>query len=1012
MTDFEAHKRPALVPLRRASGPVANLDRSISIHIAERGNGVPKSINIATSTASNHHRGSTTGINQTASTLVRSVSTDAPASSDSSRPQSMRSESGSVETTAFGVETASTASPLITPGDDHPLYDPMLAATRRSLTAMPSVFDTTSKDSAGDKENNQELTDSVTFNAATENNDAMGERVKLEQKVGVIKREHSAGGNPATKATRNGIMPSAWQQDPVSTAISWTASFPITPALPSTSASAATTSAESARVARIAQREGQTGYFTEEHRPHSMEEGKKISMKDERTSFAPAHTSTLLPREGGFPHNFPEVHPQSHEQQQQYQLSNQLQQRSFVQQFPTLQQQQYFHPSPYYHPSIDTRSPELYPTVSHRNSMPANNAMNPMESNDFDAFRTTPDPYAPMYGLPPPPIASSSTSRSPIYHHHAHQSTDSSTYTYPPHAFPPPQQIMSSNMTGLPGHAIMVPRSNTMGSRPVGHQAPHTSTTAPTSSNLMMMQGVPHYPQSPSLVSVASPALHHPSSRSESHHPSMDGFHFPAGAPYGLATNQQWASSPTQSVGHGFVMHGQSPSWSSSLDSRSMGGHQRVFSSGAQMYRVNDSMNFLPGSMSPPSSLYRSANAGGMVLHSRSPSSFSQFSQQRTTPPAQAETIVRSPLLEEFRSRHNKSRQFGLSDIRGAVVEFSSDQHGSRFTQEKLDAATEEEVKLVFDELLPSSLVLMTDVFGNYVIQKLFEHGTPEMRAELVHQMQGHVLSLSLGTYGCRVVQKALDYSALKEQIKIADELKMDILSCVRDQNANHVVQKLLERVSPTNLIEFIPQAFRHKVFSLAAHCYSCRVLQRIFEFCDESHRRPLMDELLHDAERLMHDQYGNYVIQWALQNASKPDKEVIIQVAKGQVLRLSKHKFASNVIEQVIRAASQEERYSFIEEIMVPIEEENLPHGNSNEPTIGAVMMMRDQYGNYVLQRFLELSEGQQKIRLTSYIKPALNNMKRFSSGYSKHLSAIERLLDASVARNNAGTTTSDLPT
>lgn len=48
----------------------------------------------------------------------------------------------------------------------------------------------------------------------------------------------------------------------------------------------------------------------------------------------------------------------------------------------------------------------------------------------------------------------------------------------------------------------------------------------------------------------------------------------------------------------------------------------------------------------------------------------------------------------------------------------------------------------------------MTDVFGNYVIQKLFEHGNQAQKAVLAKQMEGHILSLSLQMYGCRVVQK------------------------------------------------------------------------------------------------------------------------------------------------------------------------------------------------------------------------------------------------------------------
>jgi len=48
----------------------------------------------------------------------------------------------------------------------------------------------------------------------------------------------------------------------------------------------------------------------------------------------------------------------------------------------------------------------------------------------------------------------------------------------------------------------------------------------------------------------------------------------------------------------------------------------------------------------------------------------------------------------------------------------------------------------------------MTDVFGNYVIQKFFEHGNQIQKQILAKQMEGHVLSLSLQMYGCRVVQK------------------------------------------------------------------------------------------------------------------------------------------------------------------------------------------------------------------------------------------------------------------
>lgn len=52
----------------------------------------------------------------------------------------------------------------------------------------------------------------------------------------------------------------------------------------------------------------------------------------------------------------------------------------------------------------------------------------------------------------------------------------------------------------------------------------------------------------------------------------------------------------------------------------------------------------------------------------------------------------------------------------------SADQYGSRFIQQKLETATAEEKNMVYQEIMPQALALMTDVFGNYVIQKVTQY--------------------------------------------------------------------------------------------------------------------------------------------------------------------------------------------------------------------------------------------------------------------------------------------------
>ncbi|EIM90053.1 ARM repeat-containing protein [Stereum hirsutum FP-91666 SS1] len=337
---------------------------------------------------------------------------------------------------------------------------------------------------------------------------------------------------------------------------------------------------------------------------------------------------------------------------------------------------------------------------------------------------------------------------------------------------------------------------------------------------------------------------------------------------------------------------------------------------------------------------------------------------------------LRSPLLDEFRA--NKARKWELRDIQGHVVEFSGDQHGSRFIQQKLESASSEEKQFVFDEIVPSNaLALIQDVFGNYVIQKLFEHGTQVQKTVLATSMETHILSLSLQMYGCRVVQKAVEYILPEQQSIFVKELEPHVLRCVKDANGNHVIQKLIERVAPERL-GFVP-SFQGHVWELSTHPYGCRVLQRCFEHLAEDQTRPLLEELHKHTRNLMQDQFGNYVIQYVLEHGKPQDRNLIINQLRGQMMAMSRHKFASNVCEKALVTADSASRRQLIDEIMVPRHDGASP----------IITMMKDQYANYVLQRAMVVAEGDQRDELLSKVRPQLNSMRRYSTAYSKHLTS-----------------------
>jgi mRNA-binding protein PUF3 len=344
----------------------------------------------------------------------------------------------------------------------------------------------------------------------------------------------------------------------------------------------------------------------------------------------------------------------------------------------------------------------------------------------------------------------------------------------------------------------------------------------------------------------------------------------------------------------------------------------------------------------------------------------------------------RSALLEEYRGSTKHNKKFELKDIYGHIVEFSGDQHGSRFIQSKLGIANSDEKERVFDELRPNAIQLMKDVFGNYVVQKLFEHGSQVQKKFLADMMRGRVVELSVQSYACRVVQKALEHILVEQQAELVKELQPEIIRVIKCSNGNHVVQKIIELV-PREHFDFIMDAMRGQIATLSAHQYGCRVIQRMLEHGTEADKADIMAELHPSLQILITDQYGNYVAQHVLTNGKAEDRARLIQLVLGQLENLSKHKFASNVVEKCIVHGSPEQRRSIRTQLTAA----------GSDGTSPLPLMMRDQYANYVIQKLLVMLPEDERDMLKEEIKPHLDILRKANA--SRQLTALEKLLASS---------------
>jgi len=330
-----------------------------------------------------------------------------------------------------------------------------------------------------------------------------------------------------------------------------------------------------------------------------------------------------------------------------------------------------------------------------------------------------------------------------------------------------------------------------------------------------------------------------------------------------------------------------------------------------------------------------------------------------------------SPLLEEFRT--NKSRQWTVPQIEGHVVEFCQDQNGSRFIQQRLELGDRLEQDVVVREILPSIRRLRNDVFGNYVVQKLLDFGSPQVRASIRDTLEGEMLQLSLQMYGCRVVQKALESLEEDDLSRLLAEFHHNVLSCIHDQNGNHVIQKCIEVFNSRakaaearrdfesaqrarEQIDFVINDVLVNATTLSCHPFGCRVLQRILEHCDETRKTKLLDEVMKSHKRLLDDQYGNYVIQHVLQYGRVKDRDSILAiVVENGLLSLSRQKFASNVVEKLLKYGNGPQRKAIAREMLKTADDAS-PSNNQGGDTSVVLLMVRDAYANYVVQTTLDV--------------------------------------------------------
>lgn len=314
-----------------------------------------------------------------------------------------------------------------------------------------------------------------------------------------------------------------------------------------------------------------------------------------------------------------------------------------------------------------------------------------------------------------------------------------------------------------------------------------------------------------------------------------------------------------------------------------------------------------------------------------------------------------------------------FNDVVGRAEELARDQHGCRFLQTKLEEGNVVYINSIFEECYEKFVDLMTDPFGNYLCQKLFEFCNDAQRLALVERCAPAIPHVSTNMHGTRAVQRMVECLSTPEQVRaVCKALTPAAVTLMKDINGNHVIQRCLNRMQPQHN-QFVYDAVASNCFELATHRHGCCVMQRCMDFASPMQRNQLAQQINANALPLVQNAFGNYVVQYVLELNDPVYTEEIIRRLRGHLAELSMQKFSSNVVEKGLQLGSRDLRRELIDELI------------SDQDTMRR--LLHDAYGNYVIQRALQIAEGPQLERICEAIRPHLNSLKQ--SPYGKRIQA-----------------------
>ena len=310
--------------------------------------------------------------------------------------------------------------------------------------------------------------------------------------------------------------------------------------------------------------------------------------------------------------------------------------------------------------------------------------------------------------------------------------------------------------------------------------------------------------------------------------------------------------------------------------------------------------------------------------------------------------------LNSILTKTEKIDYYIYNKLQGNFVNIIKTHKGSRIFQNYLKNTHCEIIHKIFLEINPYLTELIIDSYANYFCKKFFNYLNQKDRIDFLLSIKDSLTKISINNIGTYPIQSIIEQIGSKNEKKIIiNSIKDSINDFCYDTYGTHVLEKIISCFEE-EFTEFIFEYVSNNFLNLSNNINGICIVKKILSLTYKKEIHEKLKKIINEnAFNLIQHSFGNYVIQIIIETWDLNEILEILSNFHNKYSFLSMLKYSSNVVERCI-----EKNEIILKEYINEI----CSNGKIAE-------IMKNKYGNYVIQKALKLSINEDKKKLAEEV-------------------------------------------